>query len=69
MVFSFESFLGLSSLMRSFQRKGFSDKIELFKPLILYREHASQMQILSEAGTFFDGRFRYAGHAVIYFRQ
>ncbi len=55
--------------MRSFQRKEFSDKIELFKPLILYCEHASQMQILSEAGTFFDGRCRYAGHAVIYFRQ
>lgn len=56
-------------LMRSFQRKGFSAKIELFKPLILNREHASQMQILPEAGSFFDGRFRYAGHAVIYFRQ
>lgn len=55
--------------MRSFQRKGFSDKIELFKPLILYREHASQRHILSEAGTFFVGRCRYAGHAVIYFRQ
>ena len=55
--------------MGSFQRKGFSDKIELFKPLILYREHTSQMQILSEAGTFFDGRCRDAGHAVTYFRQ
>lgn len=55
--------------MGSFQRKGFSDKIELFKPLILYREHASQRHILSEAGTFFDRRCRYAGHAVIYFRQ
>lgn len=55
--------------MRSFQRKGFSAKIELLKPLILNREHASQMQILPEAGSFFDGRFRYAGHAVIYFRQ
>lgn len=55
--------------MGSFQRKWFSDKIELFKPLILYREHASQMHILSEAGTFCDGRFHHAGHAVIYFRQ
>lgn len=55
--------------MRAFQRKGFSDKIESFKPLILYREHASQTHILSEAGTFFDGRCRYAGHAVIYFLQ
>lgn len=55
--------------MRSFQRKGFSAKIEFFKSLILYREHASQMHILSEAGTFFDGRFHHAGHAVIYFRQ
>ena len=41
----------------------------VFVWVILYREHASQRHILFEAGTFFVGRCRYAGHAVIYFRQ